>query len=127
MTLQQMTPEEFIIKIRQVVYESAINGTLSVIQKPPGRRPPENLVVLSQWFMQLPDTDKKIFQRAIALAAHQATFAMLAVLDGVRQIDEAPLKGTLELRHIKSGQSVLLNAPNSDHLHDLFNQHVAPF
>src|ERR1700722_1125708 len=121
-----MTPEDFIIEIRQVVFESAVNGTLSVIQKPPGLRPPENLVVLSQWFMQLSDVDKKIFQSAIALAAHQATFGMLSVLDGVRQIEDGPSKGTLELRYLKNGQSVLLNGPNSVHLHDLFNQQGAP-
>src|SRR5260221_293432 len=104
-----MTPEEFIVKIRQVVYESAINGTLSLIRKPPGRRPPENLAVLSRWFIQLSDADKKIFGDAVALAAHQATFGMLAVLDGVRQVDDGPTKGTLELRYISNGQNVLLN------------------
>ena len=121
-----MTPEEFIVKIRQVVFESAINGTLSVIQKPPGRRPPENLVLLSQWFMQLSDAEKRIFTSAIALVAHQATFGMLAVLDGARQIDDGPEKGTIELRYLKNGQSVLLNGSNSAPLHDLFNQQGAP-
>ena len=122
-----MTPEEFITKIRQVVFEPAINGTMSLIEKPPGRRPSEDLVALSKWFLQLSDTDKKMLQSAIALAAHGATFGMLAVLDGVRQIDDTPQKGTLELSYIKDGQSVLLNDPNFEHLHDLFNQQGTPF
>jgi hypothetical protein len=121
-----MTPEEFIINIRQVVFDSAVNGTLSVIQKAPGRKPSENLVVLSQWFMQLSDAEKEIFRSAIALAAHQATFGMLAVLDGSRQIDDGPAQGTLELRYLKNGRNVLLNGPDSAPLHDLFNQQEAP-
>jgi len=118
-----MTPQYFTTKIRQVVYEPAINETLSLIQKPPGRKPLENLVALSQWFATLSDTDKRNLEKAIAVAVHQATFGMLAVIDGVRQIEDSPSKGILELHYKKDGQDVLLNATNSEYLHDLFNQH----
>ena len=118
-----MTPENFTAKIRQIVYESAINGTLSLIQNPPGRKPSENLVALSRWFATLSDTDKQNLEKAIAVAVHQATFGMLAVIDGVRQIEDTPSKGTLELHYKKDGQDILLNAPNSEYLHDLFNQY----
>jgi hypothetical protein len=121
-----MKADHFIIRIKKVVYESAVSGTISLIRKPPGRRPPENLAALSQWFTQLPEAEKVLLQSAIALAAHQATFGMLAVLDGVRQIDDAAQKGTLELRYVKNDRSVILNDPDSEPLHDLFNQHVSP-
>jgi hypothetical protein len=117
-----MTPEEFIAQIRQVVYKSAASGTMSLIEKPPGRKPPENLVALSKWFSQLPDSDKDMVRKAITLAAHGATFGMLAVLDGVRQIEDSPLKGRLELHYIKGDQRTLLNEPSAEALHDLFNQ-----
>jgi hypothetical protein len=75
----------------------------------------------------LSENDKKIFRQAIAIAAHQATFGMLAVLDGARQIEDSPVKGTLELHYVKSDQRMLLNAPSAEALHDLFNQHGMPY
>lgn len=119
-----MTPQEFITKIRQVVCQSAITGTLAIIRKPPGRKPPENLVLLSQWFEKLSDTDKKNLEKVVAIATHQTTFGLLAVIDGVRQIEDTPLKGTLELHYKKDAKSVLLNTPNSEYLHNLFNQQM---
>ena len=119
-----MTAEEFITKVRQVVYDPAISGTLSVIQRPPGRRPSENLTALSAWYAQLSENDRKMLQSAVALAARGATFGMLAVLDGVRQIEETPEKGTLELWYAKGDRRVLLNSSRSEHLHDLFNREL---
>jgi hypothetical protein len=119
-----MTPQEFIAKIRRVVCQSAITGTLAIIRKPPGRKPPENLTLLSQWFEKLSDADKKNLEKVVAIATHQSTFGLLAVIDGVRQIEDSPSKGTLELHYKKDGQNVLLNAPNSEYLHDLFNQEM---
>lgn len=117
-----MTSKEFISQIRQVVYKSTISGTMLLIEKPPGRKPPENLVAISKWFSQLPDSDKDMVCKAITLSAHGATFGMLAVLDGVRQIEDSPVKGTLELHYVKNNQHTLLNAPSAEALHDLFNQ-----
>jgi|SRR4051812_24121572 hypothetical protein len=122
-----MTPDEFINSVRQVVFESAINGTLSVMRKPPGRSPAENLLTLSKWFDDLSEYDKEMLQRAIAIAAHQATFGMLAVLDGARQIEDSPAKGTLELHYVKGDQHTALNAPDAEALHDLLNQHGMPY
>lgn len=117
-----MTPEEFITKIKEVVYESAIRGSLSLIQKPSGRNPPANLVALSQWFSGLSEADKKTVKTAITLAARQAVFGMLAVLDGVRQIENPSENGMLELRYVNNNEIRLLNDPNADSLHDLFNR-----
>jgi hypothetical protein len=122
-----MTPDQFINSVRQVVYESAIEGTLSLISKPPGRKPPENLTTVSNWFRQLSENDQEIFKHAIAIAAHQATFGLLAVLDGVRPIEDSSVKGTLELHYVRNNQRTLLNAPNAEALHDLFNQYGMPY
>lgn len=119
-----MTPNEFINHVRQVVYDSAVRGTLSLVTNPPGRSPGQNLLALSKWFGGLPENEKQTFQRAISMAAHQATFGMLAVLDGVRQIEDSPVKGRLEPHYIKGDQRTILNAPNAEYLHDLFNQLV---
>jgi hypothetical protein len=84
-------------------------------------------VTISKWFGGLSENDKEIFRRAIAIGAHQATFGMLAVLDGVRQIEDSPVKGTLELNYIKGDQRTLLNAPGAEALHDIFNQCGMPY
>ena len=122
-----MTNEEFISRIRSAVYDSAVEGSLGLLQHPSGRRPHQKLVELSQWFNQLMPEDKERLLEAIRLAARAAVFEMLAVIDGataIREAGEAP--GVLELRYNAGGQSVLLNDPTAEPLHDLFAGQVPP-
>lgn len=121
-----MTATNFVEQIKLVVYNATITGCLSLMQKPPGRRPSLKLQDLSQWFNQLSDTDKDKVQDVIKLAARQSVFGMFAVLDGVRQVEDSEEKGALELRYSKNGQSQLINDPNAEPLHDIFNQIVPP-
>jgi hypothetical protein len=121
-----MTNEEFTQRIRQAVYEPSIEGVVGVLQQPPGRKPSGNLVALSQWFNQLPVDQRERVQAVIQLAVRQAVFGMLTVLDGVRSISDSEERGTLELRYIAEGQSVLLNDPASVPMHDLFAEKVPP-
>jgi hypothetical protein len=120
-----MTQEEFIAGIRRAVYESAIKGTLSIIQKPPGRRPSDHLVNLSNWVAGLSDTNKIHLEAIVELAARQAVFGMLAVLDGVRRVEGEEMDGSFELWFKKGEEEILLNAPNGEYLHDLFNQQIS--
>jgi hypothetical protein len=122
-----MTSEEFITRIRKAVYEPAIQGSLLLLQKPPGRRPQQAVVELSQWFNRASPGDKERIREVIQLAVRASVFGMLTVLDGVAAIREAgEERGTLELRYITEGHSVLLNDPTSDFLHDLFAEQVPP-
>jgi hypothetical protein len=121
-----MTSDEFTKRIRQVVYDSSIEGVVGLLQKPPGRRPSQTLVALSQWFNQLPLDEKERIRATIQLAVRQAVFGMLTVLDGARSIADAEERGTLELRYNIEGQSVLLNDPAGEALHDLFAEQVPP-
>lgn len=122
-----MTSEEFVKRIQVAVYDSTINGTLVLLEKPPGRRPSPGLVKLSQWFNQLSPEDKDQVRRVIQMAAGDAVFGMLVVLDGERSIREAnePL-GLLELRYKMGEESILLNDPAAAPLHDLFAEQVPP-
>jgi hypothetical protein len=83
-------------------------------------------VALSEWFTQLPREDEERVRATIQLAAGQAVFGMLAVLDGVRSIAEAGEAGSLELRYTRQAESVLLNDPAAVPLHDLFVEQVPP-
>jgi hypothetical protein len=121
-----MTAREFIEKIRQVVYNTTVTGCLSLLQEPPGRKPSPQLAALSQWFNQLSEADRAKVRGVIELAARKSVFGVFAVLDGVRQVENTESKGALELRYWKDGQSQLLNDPNAEPLHDIFNQIVPP-
>lgn len=120
-----MTSEQFIERIRQAVYESSIEGVIGLLQRPPGRRPSLTLVALSQWFNQLPHDEKERIRATIQLAVRVAVFGLLTVLDGVRSIREVGEEsGSLELRYNTERQSVLVNDPAEEPLHDLFAQQV---
>ena len=122
-----MTSEEFVKRIQIAVYESAIRVSLSLLEKPPGRRPSQALVELSQWRNRLSPEDKEHVRATIELAVGNAVFGMLTVLDGEASIREAEEEvGSLELRFNTEGQSVLLNDPDGEPLHDIFGALVPP-
>ena len=117
-----MTSEDFVQRIQITVYESAINGMVSLLQRVPGRRPSPTMVQQSEWFNRLKPEDQEHVRTVIQFAVRKAVFGMLTVLDGDRSIrkpDES--LGTLELRYNAEGQSILLNDPNGEPLHDIFS------
>ena len=117
-----MTKEEFVNIVHKVIYESAIRGAISNLENPPGRKPGQRLVTLSKWFNNLSPEDKEHVRAAVQSGVHAAVFSFLAVLDGVRVIDDYPEHGELELRYVRNGESVLINEFRSgEFLHDLFN------
>jgi hypothetical protein len=122
-----MTAKQFTERIRRAVYESSVEGVIGLLQKPPGRRPSPTLVDLSQWFNQLPLDEKERVRATIHLAVRASVFGMLTVLDGVTSIREnGEPSGSLELRYNSEEQSVLLNDPAGELLHDLFASQVPP-
>jgi hypothetical protein len=50
-----------------------------------------------------------------------SVFGFLCVLDGVRAIEDDEIKGRLDLFYDKAGNQQLLNNPEEEYLHDLFN------
>jgi hypothetical protein len=120
-----MTNEEFIERIRKAVYEPVVDGSVEMLQRPPGRRPSPTLTELSQWFNRLLPEDREHVHRVIQMVARAAVFEMCAVLDGVTAIRESnePL-GLLELRYKMGEESFLLNDPATAPLHDLFAEQV---
>ncbi|MEI7728026.1 MAG: hypothetical protein WCO56_00525 [Verrucomicrobiota bacterium] len=117
-----MNASEFVAALRSEVQDSAAEETIALLQHPPGKKPAPALVALSQWFNTLSETDRQRVRETVSLAAHQAVFGFLAVLDGVRVIEDGSDRGTLELHYVKAEQLVLLNAPSGPLLHDIFQQ-----
>jgi hypothetical protein len=122
-----MTREDFIDRIRIAIFESAINGTRSLLIKPPGRRPSEKLNALSQWYHLLSSADKENLLAVIQLAVRNSVFNMLTILDGVKSIRrEGEGVSSLELWHKSELESTLINGQEGEFLHDIFSVVVPP-
>jgi hypothetical protein len=115
-----MDAKEFITKIKKAVRDSAIDETIRVLQLPPGRRPPLELLKQANWYRSLPPEDQQMLAQVIANAVNRAIFGFLTVLDGVRVIEDDERKGDLQLNYVKNG-SKLLNGPDAPMLYELFN------
>ena len=114
-----MDSRQFVDTLRIVVRDSAASQELSVLSKPPGRRPSTDLRERSNWYNSLPDEQKKILSSIILDVADRTVFGFLCVLDGVRAIEDDTNKGHLELRYVKDN-SILLNPTEGEMLHDLW-------
>lgn len=121
-----MRREEFIERVRRGVYDSSIDGIISLLVKPPGRKPSRVLTELSDWYNQLSHVDKVRVRTTIQLAVRDTVFGMLAVLDGDRTVNESGETGILTLNYAHDRVSILLNDPTKEPLHDLFAAQVPP-
>jgi hypothetical protein len=114
-----MNMEDFIHVLKQVVRDAAIDESINVLDRPPGRRPSVKLQEQSQWYHSLKEEDKRVLAQIIAEISDRVIFGFLCVLDGVRAVEDDKLKGRFELRYLKDGV-VILNPPNGIMLHDLY-------
>jgi hypothetical protein len=115
-----MDSREFVGLIKEVVRDAAISDTVSVLERPPGRRPPQVLTQQAAWYQSLDEQQKKLLKETIANGVDKAIFGLFCVLDGVRAIEGGPNKGIFELRYVKE-KSILLNPPEGTMLHDVYN------
>ncbi len=115
-----MDREQFIKGILLRVRDSAISGTLKSLVEPPGRRPLKEDMVLSEWFNNLSEQDKEMVKKIIENAVDSSVFGFLAVLDGVRVIEEGPSKGDFELYYVNGSLRIRLNETDDEYLHDIY-------
>ena len=115
-----MNSEEFVGAVKAVCSDEEGESIIRSFRNPPGRRPSNRLMRLSQWFQQLSVNDQEMLREALTDAAERAVFGIMCVLDGARAIESGPEKGSFELYYVKDNQRVLLNDPQKEVLHDLF-------
>ena len=114
-----MKTTEFVDIINKIVREASVADALSSLRTPPGRQPSPALVALSTWYKGLDATDQAMVERLMDMVARDTVFGLLAVLDGVRQVEGRGPKGHFELRYVKEGRTDLLNDPSGEMLHEL--------
>ena len=115
-----MNAREFVSAIRTVVMTAAVTDTISIAEKPPGRRPTADLTELSAWYNALADSDRAMVKRMLTIAARNAVFGLFAVLDGARKVDPlARPDDYFELRHVHEASDDVLSGPKGEPLHEL--------
>jgi len=116
--------EEFVARLKQVVHDDVTQKLLSDLESPAGRNPPKSAKELSLWLSELPESDKDKLQKVVTHATHSAIFGMLAVLDGVRAIEDDHDKGSLKLMWETGATEIMLNDRDNQSLHDIYQSTV---
>ena len=114
-----MTPQDFVLALKADTALSA-KSEIDYYKNPPSRNPPEHLKQFSQWFNQLPESDKERVAQLIRYSKEGGLFSLLTYLDNLAFLGGA--RGRFELFHIdESGHRVRLNEPDGELLTDIFN------
>lgn len=114
-----MDAREFVDVIKRVVRDGANSGTLSMLERPPGRRPSAEVSENSTWYQSLDEGQRARLSSIVRGAVDQAVFGFLCVIDGVRAIENGESNGRLELRYIKESSTVL-NPSDGPMLHEMY-------
>lgn len=113
-----MNPSEFVDALKTGCADAAVSGCISTYQSPPGRRPAQTLLDLSNWYRGLDPADQANVVAAMRDAADATLFGVLCVIDGVRAIEDHPDKSEFRLTATRSGSTSIIS-PGPEHLHDL--------
>jgi len=116
-----MSRDELIDGLKSETSDSSVRATMSWLRKPAGRQPARRKVELSEWFNNLPDSDKTRVEQIVRESAELAIFSFLALLDGVAFIEQGEEKGRFELHYYRGGERLLVNDPQGEYLHDIYN------
>ena len=115
-----MNAEDFVVELKNEML-MLLPGIVSNLLAPPGRKPKELLVRQSEWYNALSEDDKAMVNSLIVEGIESATFHTLCIFDGVSFLEDTPEKGVFELYFVKDGKRTLLNNPEEELLHDIFN------
>jgi YD repeat-containing protein len=113
-----MTAREFVDIVRTVVVENAAVGALRNVSSPPGRKPSAELIEIGNWFRRLGQGEQEFARKLARIAAAQAGYNFLLLLDGLLATDDA--EGRLTLIYEATGQRVCINDPDRAALSALF-------
>jgi len=110
--------EGFVEALKRHVRDAAIEDTLANLKTPPGRKVSLQERMQSDWYNSLSVEEANYVRDIVSRGVQDALFGFLAVLDGVRTIDDNG--GVFELIYV-ADQRCVLNDPRNIGLHDLLN------
>lgn len=115
-----MNAEVFVNALRRYVHESAKRGVLEDLVNPPGKAPSTDDACISEWYMGLSDVHRTMVERIVDIAVGSSVLGFLCVLDGVRAVEDTSRKGRFELYYVGRSERILLNEPEQEYLHDIY-------
>jgi hypothetical protein len=107
-----MTPQTFVSSIKVAVAENAAKGVISQLAAPAGRNPSEAVLELSEKFRALTDEQRDFVVQIAEMAADQAAYNFLGILDGIIAVESVEAKGELKLVFETDTGSDWLNDPD---------------
>lgn len=118
-----MDREEFIDSIK-TKRDYAIMDVEENLESPPGRSPSNRDIMLSSFYNSLNEDQKANIKEIISESVDMAIFSFLCVLDHVSFLEDTEEKTKFELYATKGDSRILLNDPDEEELHDIFNSLV---
>jgi hypothetical protein len=113
-----MKPDHFVQALKETCVDGAVQDCVESMRSPPGRKPSQELVRISQWFNALPVSDRELVVAAMREASDATLFGVLCVIDGVRSIESEGEKSEFKLLAVRRGGESQIS-PNETYLHDL--------
>lgn len=90
---REIAVEKFIQALISHARNGIIHDNISILEKgPPGRQPPEDKVILHQWFQQLDNQAQNYVGEIIKEAVDSTLFSTLVIIDGAAG---RPIQGRL--------------------------------
>lgn len=121
-----MNSDQFVAALVEHVHEPAIQGVISQLESPSGRRPPAKNVQLSEWYAQLNEQDRTNLHAVVGRSVHAALFGALCAIDGVRALQDGSTGHEFQLLSVEQGNVERLNRPDDESLHDIYQGIVYP-
>jgi hypothetical protein len=115
---QKMTPSEFVDALRAECADAAVSDCLRLFQSPPGRKPAQSLVTLSNWYRGLDPDNQANVVAAMRQAADATLFGVLCVLDVVRAVEHHQVKSEFKPTATRNGSESVIS-PGPEQLHDI--------
>jgi len=113
-----MTPSEFVDALKTECADAAVSDCVRLFQSPPGRKPAQALVNLSNWYRGLDPADQANVVAALREAADATLFGVLCVIDGVRVVEDQPARSEFRLTATRNGSTFVIS-PGPEYLHDI--------
>ena len=120
-----MQTEEFINAVFEKNKDLA-SELLDFLENVPGRNPHKKYLDMSAFYKNLDPCTKENIKMIVDDAIHTTLFSFFCILDHVSFLENTEEKSAFELYAIKDGVRTLINDPNKEELHNLYNDYVLP-
>lgn len=120
-----MQTEEFIKALFEKKKDQAAQ-MLDFLRNVPGRKPHKKHLEMSSFLKTLKEDEQEMLRNIIDETIDDTLFGFLCILDHVSFLEDLGEKSVFELYAIKDGVRTLINDPNKEELHNLYNDYALP-